>query len=34
MSETYEFKMVQIPQTFVLKQDTGKEIATYLEKLA
>ena len=29
----YEFKMVQLPQTFVLKQDTGKEIAAYLEKL-
>jgi hypothetical protein len=30
----YEFKMVQLPQTFVLKQDTGKEIAAHLEKLA
>jgi len=29
-----EFKMVQLPQTFVLKQDTGKEIAAYLEKIA
>lgn len=34
MAENYEFKMVQLPQTFVLKQDTGKEIAAYLEKLA
>lgn len=36
MAETtnYEFKMVQLPQTFVLKQDTGKEIAAYLEKIA
>jgi hypothetical protein len=32
-SINYEFKMVQLPQTFVLKQDTGKEIAAYLEKL-
>lgn len=31
---SYEYKMVQLPQTFVLKQDTGKEIAAYLEKLA
>lgn len=30
---SYEFKMIQLPQTFVLKQDTGKEIAVYLEKL-
>jgi hypothetical protein len=30
----YEFKMVQLPQTYVLKQDTGKEIAAHLEKLA
>lgn len=30
----YEFKMVQLPQTFVLRQDTGKEIAAYLEKIS
>lgn len=30
----YEFKMIQLPQTFVLKQDTGKEIAAYLENLS
>jgi hypothetical protein len=30
----YEFKMMQLPQTFVLKQDTGTEIAAYLEKLS
>lgn len=29
----YEYKMVQLPQTFVLKKDTGTEIASYLEKL-
>lgn len=29
---TYEFKMMQLPQTFVLQKDTGKEIAVYLEK--
>jgi hypothetical protein len=29
----HEYKMVQLPQTFVLKQDTGKEIAEYLEKI-
>jgi hypothetical protein len=29
-----EYKMIQLPQTFVLKQDTGKEIATYLETMA
>ena len=34
MEPAYEFKMVQLPQTFVLKQDTGKEIAAYLEKLS
>jgi hypothetical protein len=36
MNETvrYEYRMVQLPQTFILKQDTGKEIAAYLEKLA
>lgn len=33
-NSTYEFKMVQLPQTFVMKQDTGKEIAAYLEKLS
>ena len=33
MAETYEYNMVQLPQTFVLKQDTGKEIASYLERL-
>jgi hypothetical protein len=30
----YEFKMVQLPQTFLLQKDTGKEIAVYLEKLS
>lgn len=30
----YDFKMVQLPKTFTLKQDTGKEIAAYLEKVA
>lgn len=34
METNYEFKMVQLPQTFILKQDTGKEIAAYLEKLS
>ena len=33
MAKQYEYKMVQLPQTFVLKQDTGKEIAAYLEKV-
>lgn len=26
--------MLQLPQTFVLKQDTGKEIAAYLQQLS
>ena len=30
----YEYKMVQLPQTFWFKQDTGKEVALYLEGLA
>lgn len=34
MQTEYEFKMIQLPQTFVLKQDTGKEIAAYLEALS
>jgi hypothetical protein len=34
MADQYEFKMIQIPQTFHLQKDTGKEIATYLEQLA
>ena len=34
MAENYDFKMVQLPQTFVLQKDTGKEIAAYLEKLS
>jgi len=29
----YEYKMIQLPQTFVLKKDTGNEIAAHLEKL-
>lgn len=32
-SQQYEYKMVQLPQTFVLKKDTGSEIAPYLERL-
>jgi hypothetical protein len=32
-SAPYTYKMVQLPQTILLKQDTGKEIAVYLEKL-
>lgn len=34
MAETYDFKMVQLPQTFVLQKDTGTEIAAYLEKIS
>lgn len=34
MAENYDFKMIQLPQTFVLQKDTGKEIAVYLEKLS
>lgn len=30
----YEFKMVQLPQTFWFQQDTGKEVALSLEGLA
>lgn len=30
----YEYKMAQLPQTFWFKQDTGKEVALYLEGLA
>lgn len=33
-NELYDFKMMQLPQTFVLRQDTGKEIAAYLERIA
>lgn len=33
-SQTYEYKMIQLPRTFVLKQDTGNEIADYLQRLA
>lgn len=33
-AQTYEYKMVQLPRTFVLKQDTGNEIAIYLQQLA
>lgn len=34
METKFEYKMVQLPQTFVLKKDTGNEIAVYLETLA
>lgn len=30
----YEYKMIQLPRTFVLKKDQGNEIAAYLEKLS
>lgn len=33
MSSKYAYKMVQLPQTFVLKKDTGGEISEYLETL-
>ena len=29
----FEYKMIQLPQTFLLKKDTGNEIAVHLEKL-
>ena len=34
MNAIFEYKMVQLPQTFILKKDTGSEIAVHLEKLA
>lgn len=34
MADLYDFKMVQLPKTFVLQKDTGTEIAAYLEKLS
>lgn len=34
MAENYDFKMIQLPQTFALQKDTGKEVAVYLEKLS
>jgi hypothetical protein len=33
-AQNYEYKMIQLPQTFVLKKDTGNEIAAYLQQLA
>jgi hypothetical protein len=33
MPSKYKYKMVQLPQTFLLKKDTGNEIAGYLESL-
>lgn len=33
MDTKYEYKMIQLPQTFVLKKDMGNEIAIHLEKL-
>lgn len=33
METKYLYKMVQLPQTFVLKKDMGNEIAVHLEKL-
>ena len=29
----YEFKMVQLPQNFVVKKDTGTEIAAHLQNI-
>ena len=30
---TYEYKMIQLPQSLVLQRDTGTEFAAYLQKL-